>query len=185
MSIDELHARLEKLGLICDDVPLDRLTSATVALACFPMYMVANVDAWTDDTQWQLPVAGGLPGSEALREAFEIGKQERGLEMTRAHGRVLGTLMTGMKPSDRVIYDYALETLRLFLTKADANVAKHVRDSVARSILAVARSSGEGFFGSGKKISAQEKACIDLISEELGLRESDLAAQILKELEQA
>jgi len=40
-----LAERLNRLGLRCEDVPTDRLVSATTALTCFPMYMVANVHA--------------------------------------------------------------------------------------------------------------------------------------------
>ena len=42
----------------------------------------------------------------------------------------------------------------------------------------------EQSFGSGEKISAQEKDCIQQISATLGLSESELTAEILSELEQ-
>jgi hypothetical protein len=179
MTTDEIRARLEKLGLACEEVPLDRLDSAVLALACFPMYMVANVHAWTSETQWQIPIAGGIPGSEALREAFAIGKQERGLQLTREHGRVLGSLLSAAKPSDRVIYEYAVETLKLYLGKADEAVADHLRASVARSIRTVAESSGKGWFGSGEKISPAERDCMKRIADELGLLENTDAAETL------
>src|SRR5208337_3836452 len=89
------------------------------ALACFPMYMVANVHGWTSDRQFRVPLLD-LPGSEHIREAFEIGQQEGAFEMTREHRRVLDNLLTHAKPPDLVIYEYALETLKGLLRMASS-----------------------------------------------------------------
>ena len=60
--------RCRKLGLQCDAIPTDSMSSVVAALSCFPMYMVANVDAWTSDKQFRVPILD-LPGSEHVREA--------------------------------------------------------------------------------------------------------------------
>ena len=183
----DLLSRLSKLGLHCDDVPLDRLSSATVALACFPMYMVANVHAWTAERQWEVPIVN-LPGAESLRESWALGRQEGVLqrqddvEMTRPHRRVLSSLLTGAKAPDQVIYDYALETLALLVRQARPELVEHLRTAVARMVVAVAQASGEGWFGSGETVSEGERACIERIANELGLRESAAAAEILATL---
>ena len=182
MPHDQIVARLRKLGLSCETLPFDDLSSATLALACFPMYMVANVHAWTNDEQFQLPVAGGLPGAEAMREAFAIGRQERGLQISRAHRHVLGGLLTSAKPSDLLVYEYALETLRMYLSEAAAEIGTGLRLGVARSIVAVAKASGEGLFGTGERVSSEEKTCIEQIAETLELTGNPKAAQVLAEL---
>lgn len=182
----QLIERLHKLGLHCDTLPLDRLCSATVALACFPMYKVANVHAWTKDRQWEVPVIN-FPGAESIREAWTIGRQEGELqradiEMTREHRRVLGSLLGHAKAPDRVMYEYAVETLKQFLAVCEPQVAGHVRAAVARMIVAVAKASGEGWFGTGEAVSPEERASIGYIDRELELRQSPAADEILKTL---
>ncbi|MHC4403293.1 MAG: hypothetical protein ACYTG0_26850 [Planctomycetota bacterium] len=179
---ERLVSRLQKLGLSCDEVALDCLSSQTAALMCFPMYMVANVHAWTSATQFQVPVVD-LPGSEAIRESFVIGTQEGRLDISKEHRRVVSSLLTHAKPSDRVIYEYALETIALFLSAADPTVVAQTRTAVARMIIAVAKASGQGLLGTGEKISPQERACIEQIAAELHLRDTQDAAQVLQEIE--
>lgn len=176
--VDDLIHRLYLLGLDCEDVPLNQAVSATLALSCFPMYMVANVHAFTDDRQWKLP-AFDVPGFEAIREAHAIGKQEKQLAINREHSRVLATLLAHAKPSDLAIYECALDALELFLSAAEADVVEEMRTSIARMIVAVAEASGKGFFGTGKKASDQELAVIRRVDGQLGLRESEAALAIL------
>ena len=180
--VHELVHRLYLLGLNCEDVALDRAESVTLALSCFPMYMVANVHAFTDDKEWKLP-AFDLPGFETLRESHAIGKQEKQLDINKEHSRVLGTLLAKAKPSDLAIYEYALQTLEVFFSAADANVVNEMRTSIARMIVAVAEASGEGFFGTGEKVSDQEVYAIQKIDSRLGLRQSDAAREILQKLD--
>lgn len=182
-TADSLAARLGKLGLRGGaDVPTDRLTSATAALACFPMYMVANVHAWTGDRQFRVPVLD-IPGSEQFLESFAIGKQEATLELEREHADVLGTLMSSSRPADRIIYEYALETLRRFLAAASEDLALTVRVAVAQMVVAVARASGKGLLGSGPKVSDEERACIRQVAEALDLEGAEAAAAALRELD--
>jgi hypothetical protein len=143
------------------------------------MYMVANVHSWTSDRQFHVPVLD-LPGSEHIRESFEIGKQEATFEITKDHRRVLGTLLTHAKPSDLVIYEYALETLKALLPLLSSGVLDKVRVAVARMIVAIAQASGEGFLGTGQKISPEERACIADIDRELSLSASPRAAEALR-----
>lgn len=178
-SLSQLAERCRKLGLSCDTIPTDRMSSVVAALSCFPMYMVANLHAWTTDKQWHLP-ALDLPGAEQIREAFAIGQAEPGSgEITKEHRRILGTLLTNAKPSDLVIYEYALETLEQLLGELAPPVAEQVRAGVARMIVAVAQASGEGWLGTGPKLGPEEAACIRQISDQLSLPASPAAAALL------
>jgi hypothetical protein len=49
-------------------------------------------------------------------------------------------------------------------------------------VVAVAQASGEGFLGTGPKISPEERACIAQIDRELSLSASAPAAKILNAL---
>eukprot|EP00913_Durusdinium_trenchii_P035318 g33048.t1 len=179
----EIRERLTKLGLDPDahDGAEDgegRLGSALAAISCFPMYMVANVHAWTPDGQWDVPGLN-IPGFEHIREAFAIEKQESTLRISKHHRRVLAALLWKARPMDLVMYEYALETLGMCLDECDDDVSDTIRSAVAHMIVKVAQASGEGFFGSGEKISPEERACIEQISKTLDLRGSDRAAEIL------
>lgn len=163
-----LLQRMEWLGLTCDELPTDRLSSALTALAAFPMYMVANCPAWTSGKRRHVPGINA-PGAAMIRESFVIGEEEGRVEMERQHRHVLGTLLSVPKPSDRVIYEFALETLNLFLEAASPALADAVRTSIARTIVCVARASGEGFLGMGPLVSMEERACISHIATTLHL----------------
>jgi hypothetical protein len=182
-SPDSTAERLNRLGLVPDvlPVPTDRVTSAVAALACVPMYMVANVHAWSGEAQFRVPLLD-WPGSEAVREAYALGQQEARLEVGDAHRKVLGDLLTHAKPSDRIIYEYALETLSRYLDSASAPVAEALRAAVARGIVAVAEAAGKGFLGTGRKVTDQERACIGEISRVLDLSASPEAASALATL---
>ncbi len=179
VTLSQVVERLGKLGIRCSELPVDRLSSPLAALACFPMYMVANVHGWTSDRQFRVPLLD-LPGSEHIREAFEIGQQEGAFEMTREHRRVLGNLLTHAKPPDLVIYEYALETLKGLLPLLSPALADTVRSGIARTVIAVAQASGEGLLGSGEKVSPEERECIAQIERELSLSTSPRAAEVLK-----
>lgn len=180
-SESSLVERLRMLGISCIDVPTDKLSSATTALACFPMYMVANVHAWTKETQWELPLLD-IPGWEAIREAFAIGRQEKVLHLAPEHRHALGTMLGKARPADRIIYEYALDTLAMFLDQAAADVAEGIRTAVARTVIAVARASGEGLFGTGEKINRHEFELIGHIAERLNLAASEEAKKLLDEI---
>jgi hypothetical protein len=176
--------RMRKLGLVCDHLALDRLESAVAALACFPMYMIANVHAWTDERQFRVPILD-LPGFEHIREAFVIGKAEAQFEIDPAHRAALGTLLAPAKPADRIIYDYALETLADYLRLCDPDLANAVRGAVARMCAAVARAAGKGLLGSGPKVSPAERACLAEIDHVLALTALEEAALALSTLDGA
>jgi hypothetical protein len=182
IATDEIAARLHMLGLKCDEVPLDRISSPVAALACFPMYMVANVHGWTSDRQFKVPILD-IPGFEAFREAVAIGEEEaRLVELTREHRKVVDSLLTTARPPDRVIYEYALETLKEYIAVAQPAVGERLRTLVARMVVDVAKASGKGLFGTGAKVSPQERECIEHIATELRLSEAAQAAQILNTL---
>jgi len=177
----QISERLAMLGLENEGVPLDRWSSAVSALACFPMYMVANVHAWTGMTQFRVPVID-MPGFEALRESIEIGRQASKLALDDEHAKVVESMLVSPRAPDRVIYEFAIATLRGFLTLADPAIATEMRTAVARMIVSVAKASGEGLFGTGKKVSDEERACIQHIAITLMLSESPEAAAILASL---
>ena len=93
-----------------------------------------------------------------------------------------GLLGSNAKPSDLVIYEYALETLQMVLGTLTASLAERVRSAVAQMIVAVARASGELVGGTGPKVSEYEKACIAQISEALSLGKSRSTASTLAEV---
>ena len=179
---ESIRKRLLKLGLDPDahDGGDDegKLSSALAALSCFPMYMVANVHAWTPDGQWDVPVLN-IPGFEHIREAYAIEKQESTLRISKHHRRVLGALLWKARPMDLVMYEYALETLGMCLDDCDDESADMIRAAVAHMIVSVANASGEGIFGSGEKISPEERACIEQITKTLDLRSSERAGETL------
>jgi hypothetical protein len=177
---DEIVGRCQKLGIECEELPTEQITSGLATLACFPMYMVANVHAWTGDTQWKMPVLD-LPGAEHIREAFELGKQQSGLGLDKQHRQLLSTLLNNAKPSDLVIYDYASDTIKAALVEVTPDVADTLRAGIAQMIVAVAKASGKGLLGTGKKISDNERACIMHIADELSLNESEAANKALSE----
>ncbi len=177
----EVIARLRMLGLECEELPMDRASSAIAALACFPMYMVANVHGWTSDRQPNVPVLD-IPGSEAIREAFAIGKEESRVNLTDDHRKALDSMLTTARPADRVIYEYALETLKQYLSLAQPGVAAGLRVFVAQAVVDVAKASGKQTFGSGDKVSPEERECIAHIAAELQLSEASRAQEILSAL---
>jgi hypothetical protein len=166
------------LGLKCDDVPVDQVTSPVAALACFPMYMVANVHGWTGDRQFKIPLID-IQGMEAFREAFVIGEEEGRLNLLPEHRKVVDSMLSPARAPDRIVYEYALETLKQYLAVAQPAVADKLRTFVARSIVDVARAAGKGFFGTGDKVSPQERECISHIAVELKLADAPKAAEIL------
>lgn len=182
----EIRERLMKLGLDPDAHDgadgEGKMGSALAALSCFPMYMVANVHAWTPDGQWDVPLLN-IPGFECIREAYAIEMQESTLRISRHHRRVLGALLSKARPMDLVMYEYALETLRMCLDESDAEMADSLRAAVAHMIVAVASASGEGVFGRGEKIGPEERDCIEQIATVLELRASDRAAKTLDSME--
>jgi hypothetical protein len=142
------------------------------------MYMVANVHGWTPDRQFKIPFLD-IQGSEAFREAVAIGAQEARMEMSDEHRNVVGSMLTSAKPPDRVIYEFALETLAAHLSVAQPGVAATIRGAVARMIVAVARASGEKLFGLGEKIGPEEQECIRHIATVLKLADAPKAAEVL------
>ena len=178
---DDFMVRCRKLGLECDEFPTSEMSSVLAALACFPMHMVANVDAWTNDTEFRVPVFD-LPGAEKIREAFVLGMQEADFDLIPEHRQLLLTLVGKAKPSDLVIYEYALETLQIAFRMLSENLTERVRREIARSIVAVAKASGEGLGGSGPKVTPQEQFCIDDINEALRLDSSDVARTVLEKV---
>ena len=143
--------------------------------------MVANVDAWTDNRQFKMPFLD-LPGFEHLRESFVLGSQERECEIDKEHLRVISVFVSNAQPSNLIIYEFALETLRMTLDILTPSLVETVRAAITQMIIAVAQASRKGIGGSGPKVSVYEKVCVEQISEALSLSESASAAAALQEL---
>jgi hypothetical protein len=173
--------RVRKLGFECDQLPTQQLSSVSKALACIPMYMVANVHGWTEDRQFEIRRLG-IAGSEATREAHTIGKEERKLRIDKPERKVLGTFLRRTRPADLIIYEFAVQTLADFLAEASAEVAEELRVIVARTTIRVARAAGKGILGTGEKITAYEADCINQIATALQLDESPRAQDHLDAL---
>jgi hypothetical protein len=65
---------------------------------------------------------------------------------------------------------------------AQPAVGERLRTLVARMVVDVAKASGKGVFGTGAKVSPQERECIEHIATELRLTEAAMAGQILNTL---
>jgi hypothetical protein len=157
------------------------MSSALAALACFPMYMVANEHHWTSDRKFHVPFLD-LPGFEEIREGFVLGEEEAAFEMSKEHRHLLSTLLSSGKPSDLVVYEFALDILREFLNTASPALAERVRTAIAHTIIAVAKAAGKGWFGAGSKVSEAEKSCISKIAKDLDLQNAPKAAALLKDV---
>jgi len=91
-------------------------------------------------------------------------------------------MLSTARPPDRVVYEYALATLKQYLAIAGPAAVDRIRTLVARMVVDVAKASGKGIFGTGEKVSPQERECINHIAAELQLMDTAGAAEILKTL---
>jgi hypothetical protein len=144
------------------------------------MYMVSNVHGWTGDREFRLL---HVKGSEAVRESYVIGERKADLPLDEAHDRVLRGFTDKDHPSDLIVYEHALETLRVVLDEAQPALADELRRIVASGVVAVARAAGKGMFGSGEKVSPEERECIATIREVLELDASSEARTALSALD--
>lgn len=67
------------------------------------------------------------------------------------------------RPADIIIYEYAMDTLSLYFTMANSDVVKVMKTAISRSIVAMAKAAGEGWFGSGRRPTEDQRVCIDTI----------------------
>jgi hypothetical protein len=177
----QLVETLNKLGIACQDVALDKLDSASAAVCCFPMYMVANAGTLVDDPQSK-DKQRDLLGIGKLRESFVIGKRESNMqqafEFRADHLETLHALLTP-GPLDQVAYDDALEAIRLFFSCAEPRVVAVAKQAIARMIASVAHAAGEGLFGSGHEATAAQQQCIRKLRDALALdREPSATAEL-------
>lgn len=179
--MDQVIERLGKLGIRCDTLPLHKLSSASAALSCFPMYMVASVANWSDDSDRKSKLSY-LFDVASLRDAYAIAEQETALAIDTEHAAILHGLLTEAKPPLLVIYEHALETLAMFLSIANPDLTELVKTAVARMMVAVAKASGNGWFGSGGEPTDAQRKLVRLISEQLTLQRSPTASVVMEEL---
>ena len=133
------------------------------------------------DRQFKVPLVD-IPTFKSLREAVVIGEEELDLQITPEHSEILDSMFTTVRRADRVVYEYALETLKQFLAITQPAVVEKVRTLVAKGVVHVAKASGKGIFRTGEKVSPQERECISHIAAELRLMDTPGAAEILNKL---
>ena len=103
------------------------------------------------------PLIAGLFSQEALKEGIRPERLQIDPEDVRG-GRVLDRALEEV--------DAALELAR---RKADALSVQQYCQLIVDGCVAVAEAAGKGLFGSGEKVSAEERAALDRIRGHLGL----------------
>jgi hypothetical protein len=103
------------------------------------------------------PLITSLFDEEALRQGIRPEKLQVTPDDVR-NGRVL----------DRALEEVD-EALALARTKADEASVQQYAQLIVDGCVAVAEAAGKGLFGSGEKVSAEEKAALDRIRTHLGL----------------
>ena len=182
-AITELIARIKKLGITCEHTPVtDCVDPAITATACFPMNMVAGASVLMDLPEQDRSSFKDLFNIAGVREAFVIGEQESSLAVSAEDVKTLDGMLAFHRPADIIIYEYALDTLSLYFTMANSDVVEVLKMAIARSIVAVSKAAGEGWFGSGSRPSEDQRACIDTICLRLKLGESKSATAVLAEI---
>ncbi|CAN5827127.1 hypothetical protein BH23PLA1_BH23PLA1_07900 [soil metagenome] len=176
LSSDALEERLGLLGLPCESVPTDHLSSAALALACFPMYMVANCHVWASGKQYDAPEVE-WPGAEELLAALG-----NSTSLEPAHRELLDSLRFGAKPPDRVFYEFALETLALFLDRAAPEVANQTRLLIAQGIVEMA-GAGIGTNFATVRCASAKRAYLQHIIVKLRLADTPTAIEALEQLD--
>lgn len=103
------------------------------------------------------PLIASLFDEEALRQGLHPEKLQVSAEDVR-DGRVL----------DRALAEVD-EAMALARSKADGAAVLQYAEMIVDGCVAVAEAAGKGLFGTGEKVSAEEKAALDLIRTHLGL----------------
>jgi hypothetical protein len=103
------------------------------------------------------PLITSLFDEEALRQGIHPEKLQVSAEDVR-EGRVL----------DRALAEVD-EAMALARSKADEASVKQYAELIVDGCVAVAEAAGKGLFGSGEKVSAEEKAALERIRTHLGL----------------
>jgi membrane-bound lytic murein transglycosylase B len=103
------------------------------------------------------PLIAGLFSQEALKEGIRPEKLQINPEDVRG-GRVLDRALEEV--------DAALELAR---QKADEPTVQQYCQLIVDGCVAVAEAAGKGLFGSGEKVSAEERAALERIRTHLGL----------------
>lgn len=103
------------------------------------------------------PLITTLFDPEALKKGIHPEKLQVSADDVR-NGKVL----------DRALQEVD-EAMALARSKTDEATAKQFAQLIVDGCVAVAEAAGKGLFGSGEKVSAEEKAALDRIRQHLGL----------------
>ena len=145
-TVTELITRIKKLGIVCEHAPaMHCIDPAIAAVVCFPMNMVAGASVLIDSSDEERSKFKDLFNITGVREAFVIGEQESALAVSSEDLKALDCMLAFHRPSDVIIYEYALDTLSLYFTLANSDVVEMLKMVIARSIVAVSKAAGEGW----------------------------------------
>jgi membrane-bound lytic murein transglycosylase B len=103
------------------------------------------------------PLIASLFDQEALKQGIKPEKLEVSVDDVR-NGKVLDKALAEVD-----------EAMVLARSKGDAECCQQYAQLIVDSCKAVAAAAGNGLFGSGEKVTANEKAALDRISQHLGV----------------
>jgi hypothetical protein len=183
-KLEQIKSRIQQLGFYCPNVPPTHVIAVPVyALLCMPMHYVAAALMLKTDEEVPESVIEDLFGVKNVREAFSAENVVSELPVSETDANLLRKYLVHRRPVDSIIYDFALDTISQFFEVANDDVVELAKTIVARTVVAIAHASGEGWFGSGSKASPEQNEVISLIYERLNLADSPTAKEILDALE--
>lgn len=182
--LQDVQTRIEQLGFRCPKEPITHAISGPVySLLCMPMYYVASAVILKTDSEVSESLIEDIFGVKNVREAFTIGDKLSELPVSDSDAAVLRTLLFNRRSMDSIIYDFALETIERFFEVANKDVVELAKTIIARTVVAVAHASGEGWFGAGAKATPEQDEVIRRICDSLDLEDSPTATAILDTLQ--
>lgn len=172
-----------KLGFECnEEIRNDTLQSPMLAVSSMPMYYVAAVLEFKEDSDLPESLLNDIFGVNRLREAFAANQVTQDMHLCYANESQLRALLVDRRKVDVIIYEFAVETIKMYLQVATPEIAAVVRNVVARGMVEVATASGNGWFGSGAEATAEQLDIISQIRDELQLDKSEVAKRFLDQL---
>jgi hypothetical protein len=182
-KLDEIQSRIIQLGFNCPSEPPTHVISAPVyALLCMPMHYVASALILKTDDEVPESLIEDLFGVKNVRESFTAGNEVAELPVSKQDAATLHKYLVHRRPVDSIIYDFAIDTIGLFFDVANGDVVELAKTIIARTVVAIAHASGEGWFGSGAKATPEQNEIIRRVCHRLGLADSKTATEILKAL---
>jgi hypothetical protein len=181
---EAIRTRIIKLGLHCpDELRFDVKQVPINALICMPMLYVAVTHELNKDEEVKESLINDIFGVHSLSGSRVIEDQTETLTLNPVDESHLRSLLINRRDVDGIIYEYAIETIRQFLTKCDPHVAHEVRVFIATTMKSIVDSTASGTFGLGRKPSAEQIRVVRQVSDKLDLYVDEEARVQLDELE--